>query len=181
MKLFDKKSPGPWWAIGHPDDPILSQVEKLPTNPTSTAQSSDTLRMKGCQLIYMAVHDYVDDFVDYAKRFLADPEARAAARQSLPFDDGVEGCVRFINDGCIIDEMGVHLMRMDLDPEVYSMGLVLTLKESRFHDEKKYVVYTNACLSLDDALALVNEPSFRDEAELTFRRCVEDYFYPKKQ
>lgn len=153
--------------------------EQLTTNPISTATSSDVLRMRCCQLTQQAVHDYMDDFVDYAQRFLADPEVRDAASQSLPFDGGIEGCVRFINGGCIVKEMGIHLMRMDLEPEIYSMGVVLILDECQFSEEKKYVAYISACLTIEGNLSLVNEPKFREDAEAIFRSRIEEYFYPK--
>ncbi len=59
------------------------------------------------------------------------------------------------------------------------MGVVLILDECQFSEEKKYVAYISACLTIEGNLSLVNEPKFREDAEAIFRSRIEEYFYPK--
>ncbi len=150
----------------------------MPTSPTSTTTSSDAELMLGCQLTQMAVHDCMDDFIDFARMFMADPGVIDAAGKLLPFDNEVEGSLELVSQDCLVKKMGLNLMRMDLEPALYTMGLVLTLKESQFNEEKKYVIFFSACKTFEGYQNLVNAPSFREEAETIFNQHVEQYFYP---
>ena len=62
----------------------------------------------------------------------------------------------------IIKKMGVSVMRMDIEPPLYSMAVTLQLK-GEYGIVQNHSVFVNACKTIEELQQLVTEERFKKE------------------
>ncbi len=134
MKLFRKQAPGPWWALNHPKDPLLLQVEKA---------------LHGSGLVYQ--YDYFNEAF-YLALQLMDQESHPLCfiiRRKSSTKISVTSCSNFPashpeeREGITQTLKDVNQKSDFVDFQVNRSGMIIgeyTLKASRDGDWARFIV-----------------------------------------
>ena len=83
--------------------------------------------MKACQQTKAIISQNMKDYLDFAIKTLDDEEFVKSATALLPFDNFADARLRFMDDSSRVKSMGLSLMKNELEPARYSLGVSIEL------------------------------------------------------
>lgn len=100
------------------------------------------------------------EFIEFIAKCLDDDDFVVAINDLLPFDKCVQSKMEMENNTSIVKSMGLSIMRMEIDPPLFSLGVSLDFAET---EEKKAICLTTfitACRTLEDLRNSVKSDAF---------------------
>lgn len=107
----------------------------------------------------------VEDYAKFVFQVLHDETFLVDLDKTLPFDKMVHAAMNIASNQTIIKKMGVSVMRMDIEPPLYSMAVTLQLK-GEYGIVQNHSVFVNACKTIEELQQLVTEERFKKEVLL---------------
>lgn len=107
----------------------------------------------------------VEDYAKFVFQVLHDETFLVDLDKTLPFDKMVHATMNIASNHTIIKKMGVSVMRMDIEPPLYSMAVTLQLK-GEYGIVQNHSVFVNACKTIEELQQLVTEERFKKEVLL---------------
>lgn len=104
----------------------------------------------------------VEDYAKFVFQVLHDETFLVYLDKTLPFDKMVHAAMNIASNHTIIKKMGVSVMRMDIEPPLYSMAVTLQLK-GEYGIVQNHSVFVNACKTIEELQQLVTEERFKKE------------------
>ena len=104
----------------------------------------------------------VEDYAKFVFQVLHDETFLVDLDKTLPFDKMVHATMNIASNHTIIKKMGVSVMRMDIEPPLYSMAVTLQLK-GEYGIVQNHSVFMNACKTIEELQQLVTEERFKKE------------------
>lgn len=104
----------------------------------------------------------VEDYAKFVFQVLHDETFLVDLDKTLPFDKMVHATMNIASNHTIIKKMGVSVMRMDIEPPLYSMAVTLQLK-GEYGIVQNHSVFVNACKTIEELQQLVTEERFKKE------------------
>lgn len=104
----------------------------------------------------------VEDYAKFVFQVLHDETFLVDLDKTLPFDKMVYATMNIASNHTIIKKMGVSVMRMDIEPPLYSMAVTLQLK-GEYGIVQNHSVFVNACKTIEELQQLVTEERFKKE------------------
>lgn len=104
----------------------------------------------------------VEDYAKFVSQVLHDEAFLVELDKTLPFDKMVHATMNIASNHTVIKKMGVSVMRMDIDPPLYSMAVTLQFK-GKDGIVKNHSVFINACKNIEELQQLTAENSFKKE------------------
>lgn len=104
----------------------------------------------------------VEDYAKFVSQVLHDETFLVELDKTLPFDKMVHATMNIASNHTVIKKMGVSVMRMDIDPPLYSMAVTLQFK-GKDGIVKNHSVFINACKNIEELQQLTAENSFKKE------------------
>lgn len=104
----------------------------------------------------------VEDYAKFVSQVLHDEVFLVELDKTLPFDKMVHATMNIASNHTVIKKMGVSVMRMDIDPPLYSMAVTLQFK-GKDGIVKNHSVFINACKNIEELQQLTAENSFKKE------------------
>lgn len=104
----------------------------------------------------------VEDYAKFVFQVLHDETFLVDLDKTLPFDKMVHAAMNIVSNHTIIKKMGVSVMRMDIEPPLYSMAVTLQLK-GEYGIVQNHSVFVNACKTIEELQQLVTEERFKKE------------------
>lgn len=104
----------------------------------------------------------VENYAKFVSQVLHDETFLVELDKTLPFDKMVHATMNIASTHTPIKKMGVSVMRMDIEPPLYSMAVTLQFKgrDGVIHDHS---VFINACKTIEELQQLVTEENFKQE------------------
>lgn len=104
----------------------------------------------------------VEDYAKFVSQVLHDEAFLVELDKTLPFDKMVHATMNIASNHTPIKKMGVSVMRMDIEPPLYSMAVTLQFK-GKDGIVKNHSVFINACKNIEELQQLTAENSFKKE------------------
>ena len=134
--------------------------------------------MKACQQTKSFISQNMKDYLDFAVKILDDEEFIKSAMSLLPFDNFAVAKLRFMDALSQVKSMGLSLMKNELEPAKYSLGVSIELVGN---DEKENIdttAFIIAGRTLNDLKEFVGSDQFAKDASQQYEQLIEGYFYP---
>lgn len=104
----------------------------------------------------------VEDYTKFVSQVLHDENFRVELDKTLPFDKMVHAIMNIVSNHTSIKKMGMSVMRMDIEPPLYSMAVTLQFK-GKDGLVQNHSVFINACKTIEELQILVTEENFKQE------------------
>lgn len=137
--------------------------------------------MKACQQTKAIISQNMKDYLDFAVKILNDEEFIKSATALLPFDSFADARLRFMDDSSRVKSMGLSLMKNELEPARYSLGVSIELAGDDGKENNETTAFIIAGRTLDELRDFVGSDQFAKDAKLQLEQQVEGYFYPEEE
>ena len=119
----------------------------------------------------------VEDYAKFVSQVLHDETFLVELDKTLPFDKMVHATMNIASNHTIIKKMGVSVMRMDIEPPLYSMAVTLQFK-GKDGIVQNHSVFVNACKTIKELQQLATEDNFKKDVlslceEIVLEKSVE--------
>ena len=119
----------------------------------------------------------VEDYAKFVSQVLHDETFLVELDKTLPFDKMVHATMNIASNHTIIKKMGVSVMRMDIEPPLYSMAVTLQFK-GKDGIVQNHSVFVNACKTIKELQQFVTEDNFKKDVlslceEIVLEKSVE--------
>ena len=104
----------------------------------------------------------VEDYVAYVRQVLHDETFLVELNRTLPFDKMVHATKNLGTNDLGIRKMGISVMRMDIEPPLYSLAVTLMFKGADGLMQN-HSIFINACKTIAELRQLTAEEDFRKE------------------
>lgn len=104
----------------------------------------------------------VEDYVTYVRQVLHDETFLVELNRTLPFDKMVHATKNLGTNDLGIRKMGISVMRMDIEPPLYSLAVTLMFKGADGLMQN-HSIFINACKTIAELRQLTAEEDFRKE------------------
>lgn len=137
--------------------------------------------MKACQQTKAIISQNMKDYLDFAVKTLDDEEFVKSTTALLPFDNFADARLRFMDDSSRVKSMGLSLMKNELEPARYSLGVSIELAGNDGKENNETTAFIIAGRTLDELREFVGSDQFAKEARQQLEQLVEGYFYPEEE
>lgn len=117
-------------------------------------------------------------FLDFVVKGLSSGNVVKAAEALLPFDNFVCAKLSFVDENSQIKSMGFTLMRMELEPATYSLGISIEISDSEFNDEVAKTMFITAFHTMEELKDYSLSKDFSNHVTEVFEAQIERCFYP---
>lgn len=132
------------------------------------------MTLLSCRLL---IDTYLDDYIRLVQRFLFDQAMQRRILALLPFDRQIQTVARIPGSDHPIATMGFCLMRMDMEPPMFSFGISLELKGDDEQALLSSVSFIVACKTLEELRNWVCTEAFRSDVKTHFDRMISEGFW----
>lgn len=133
---------------------------------------SNRMALLSCRLL---IDTYLGDYIRLVQRFLFDQAMEKRALALLPFDRQIQTVARIPGCDHPIATMGFCLMRMDVEPAMFSFGISLELKGDDEQTLLSSVSFIAACKTMADLRNWVCTKAFRSDVKAHFDRMISEH------
>ena len=137
--------------------------------------------MKACQQTKAFVSQSMKDYLDFAVKTLDDADFVKSATALLPFDNFADARLRFMDDSSRVKSMGLSLMKNELEPAKYSLGISIELAGDEGNDNTETTVFIIAGRTLDELKEFAGSDLFAKEVKKEFENVIEDLFFHEEK
>ena len=134
--------------------------------------------MKACQQTKAFVSLNMKDYLDFAIKTLDDAEFVKSATALLPFDNFADARLRFMDASSQVKSMGFSVMRMELTPATYSLGISIEISEGEYNISISPTIFLTAFQSLKQLREYVKGQKFSLQVTEFFDSQIDNSFYP---
>ncbi len=134
--------------------------------------------MKACQQTKSLISQNMKDYLDFAVKILDDEEFIKSAMSLLPFDNFAVAKLRFMDALSQVKSMGLSLMKNELEPAKYSLGVSIELVGNDGKENIDTTAFIIAGRTLNDLKEFVGSDQFAKDASQQYEQLIEGYFYP---
>ena len=104
----------------------------------------------------------IGDYTKFACQVLHDQNFLIELNKAMPFDKMVSATMNIGANGGAIKKMGVSVMRMDIEPSLYSLAITFMFKGSDGITQN-HSIFINACKTIKELQKLVSEENFKKQ------------------
>lgn len=104
--------------------------------------------------------DNVGKFVDFVNQVIHDEEFLRCVEELLPFDGAAHASMNIIPEKQLIKKMGVMIVRMDLEPSLFSLAVTI---DKGGEGLQGVSIFLTACKTIEELQAYVSGDQFREE------------------
>jgi hypothetical protein len=140
----------------------------------------ESMAMYRCQRTKESVYRNRKDFFEFVPRVLNHEETVKAINSVLPFDNVVNAQLRIVDGTSQIKSIGISVMRMELEPATFSLGITVEIFGSRYNKAASATEFVIGCQPIEKIQDYVKGEEFARQTLKTFDQLVEDCFYPKE-
>lgn len=104
----------------------------------------------------------VEDYVTFVRQTLCDETFLVGLSRIMPFDKMVHATKNMGMNSFGIKKMGISVMRMDIEPPLYSLAVTLLFKGTDGLMQN-HSIFINACKTIEELQQLAAEEDFKKE------------------
>ena len=133
--------------------------------------------MHECQRTKNEVSNNKKDYLDFMGRCFDNENVVNAANALLPFDNVISFRLRFVNENSLVKSMGFSLLRMEIVPAIFSLGISIELRGGGYNQQLYSTVFIKACQTLEQLKEYVKSKVFSSHVTDSFDAEVDKSFY----
>ena len=134
--------------------------------------------MHQCQKTKDAVNQNKKKYLDFVAKSLDNRRIENAVASLLPFDNVISARLRFVDDTSLVKSMGFSVMRMELTPATYSLGISIEISEGEYNAGTNPTIFLTAFQPLEQLREYVKGRNFAIQVTEVFDSQIESSFYP---
>jgi len=134
-------------------------------------------KMKACSYAKRFMESKMTTYQEYVSACLNNTDIVSAANDILPFDNVVKARLHFVSDNSGIKNMGIALMRMDLESDLYSLGVSIEFAETAISEAIDRTEFIVACMTLEQIKTYVSTSDFLNAAVTSFEDAIDKSYY----
>lgn len=134
--------------------------------------------MHQCQRAKDAVSKNKKKYLDFVSKSLENRSIENAAASLLPFDNVISARLRFVDDASQVKSMGFSVMRMELTPATYSLGISIEISEGEYNSAANPTIFLTAFQQLGQLREYVKGENFSIQVTEIFDSQIDNSFYP---
>ena len=134
--------------------------------------------MKACQQTKAFANQNMKVYLDFAVKTLGDAEFVKSAMALLPFDNFADARLRFMDASSQVKSMGFSVMRMELIPATYSLGISIEISEGEYNTSASPTIFLTAFQPLEQLREYVKGQKFSLQVTEFFDSQIDNSFYP---
>lgn len=116
------------------------------------------------------------EYLEFVTRCLDDEEFVKAMYELLPFNNVVQAKLKIVDDASPVKSMGLSIMRMELDPPLFSLGISIKIAGSEVNKAVNSTVFIAACRTLEELRKYVKSDAFSEQVKDNFEKQIEESF-----
>lgn len=106
--------------------------------------------------------DNIENFIGFVNQVIHDGEFLKCVRGLLPFDGMANASMNVVPEKQAVKKMGVLIMRMDLNPSLFSLAVTITIDRKDSEELQDVSVFLTACKTIEELQKYVNGDDFRE-------------------
>ena len=106
------------------------------------------------------VSNRAKEFTEYVARCLDDDDFVDAMNNLLPFDKCVQSKMKRADDCAILKSLGLSVMRMEIDPPLFSLGVSMEIAGSKGNEATNSTIFIAACRTIEELRVYVRTEDF---------------------
>ena len=106
------------------------------------------------------VNSKIKEFTEHAARCFDDDDFVDAMNNLLPFDKCVQSKMKRADDCAILKSLGLSVMRMEIDPPLFSLGVSMEIAGSKGNEATNSTIFIAACRTIEELRAYVRTEDF---------------------
>ena len=134
--------------------------------------------MHQCQRAKDAVSKNKKKYLDFVSKSLENRRIENAAASLLPFDNVISARLRFVDNTSLVKSMGFSVMRMELTPATYSLGISIEIGEGEYNAKANPTIFLTAFQPLEQLREYVKGRDFAIQVTEVFDSQIDNSFYP---
>jgi len=135
--------------------------------------------MHQCQKAKDAVNKNKKKYLDFVAKSLDNRCIENAAASLLPFDNVISAQLRFVDDASQVKSMGFSVMRMELTPASYSLGISIEISKGEYNSSSNPKIFLTAFQTLEQLREYVKSEVFSSTVIEYFESEIDKCFFPK--
>lgn len=104
----------------------------------------------------------IEDYAKFVNQVLHDETFLIELNKSMPFDKMVNATKNMGTHNGAIKKMGISVMRMDIEPPLYSLAVTLVFK-GKDSLMQNHSIFIKACKTIEELQRVVAEENFKKE------------------
>ena len=104
----------------------------------------------------------VEDYAAFVCQVLHDKAFLVELNRAMPFDKTIHATKNMGMNSLNIKKIGISVMRMDIEPPLYSLAVTLMFKDSDGLMQN-HSIFINACKTIEELQQLTAEEDFKKE------------------
>ena len=126
------------------------------------------------------VHNWMGNYVDFVTMCLENENFVLAMHALLPFDNFASDSLLVLDNNTGVSKMGLAIMRVDMDPDLFSLGISLEIEESECNLPFACTTLLTGCMTLENLRKHVLTEEFANNAAKNFEMMIDSCFYMAK-
>ena len=123
------------------------------------------------------VNNKVKEFTEYVAKCLDDDGFVDAVNDLLPFDKCVQSKMKMEDDASIVKSMGLSIMRMELDPPLFSLGVSIEIVGSEGYEATNSTIFITACRTIEDLRDSVKSDAFSLQVRNNLEKQIDSLYF----
>lgn len=135
--------------------------------------------MHQCQKAKDAVNKNKKKYLEFVAKSLDNRHIEDAAASLLPFDNVISARLHFVDDASQVKSMGFSVMRMELTPASYSLGISIEISKGEYNSSANPTIFLTAFQPLEQLREYVKSEVFSSTMIEYFESEIDKCFFPK--
>lgn len=136
--------------------------------------------MVSCSDMKCFVAEKTHTFCKFVSASLRKKGIIQALNALLPFDHLVKASLMFVNDDVKVKSMGIALMRIDMEPAIFSFGISIEVDGSDINHAIESTEFLVACMTLEQLQAYVDTIEFTKSITEFFENEIDRSYYKQQ-
>ena len=141
--------------------------------------SKEITMMHQCQKAKDAVNKNKKKYLEFVAKSLDNRHIEDAAASLLPFDNVISARLHFVDDASQVKSMGFSVMRMELTPASYSLGISIEISKGEYNSSANPTIFLTAFQPLEQLREYVKSEVFSSTMIEYFESEIDKCFFPK--
>lgn len=124
------------------------------------------------------VSNRAKEFTEYVAKCLDDDDFVDAMNNLLPFDKCLQSKMKIEDEATILKSLGLSVMRMELDPPRFSLGVSMEFEGSKENEATNSTVFIAACRTIEDLRAYVRTEDFAKQSKDNIDKQIDNLYNP---
>ena len=124
------------------------------------------------------VNSKIKEFTEHVARCFDDDDFVDAMYNLLPFYKCVQSKMKFEDDLSIVNSIGLSVMRMEIAPPLFSLGVSMEIEGSKDNEATNSTVFIAACRTIEELRAYVRTEDFVKQSKDSIDKQIDNLYNP---